>query len=344
METQTLEFESPHFLQSLFAHDHRLLELLETAFQVEIATRDGWLKIQGPPASIIQVEEVFELLESARRKGGDINPQLFQLSIENVVEGRGKENLDAMIDVRLLGSATRKPIRPRTQTQFDYLRALREHHVVFGIGPAGTGKTYLAMAHALQQLRDREIDRIILTRPAVEAGEALGFLPGDLEEKVLPYLRPLYDALYEMLEPGESQKYVEKGLIEIAPLAYMRGRTLNRACIILDEAQNTSREQMLMFLTRLGNESACVITGDPSQIDLRPAGKSGLLEAMRVLQGTAGVEFVEFQKRDVVRHPVVQRIIEAYEVGRERDEEERQQKRRQRRNGKRAEESSSDLS
>lgn len=330
METQTLEFESPHFLQSLFAHDHRLLESLESTFGVEIATRDGWLKIQGTPEAIIKVEEVFEQLEKARRKGGEIDRQIFQLSIENVVEGTGKEELDAMVDVRLLGSATRKPIRPRTRTQYDYLIALRKTHVVFGVGPAGTGKTYLAMAHALQQLRDREIDRIILTRPAVEAGEALGFLPGDLEEKVLPYLRPLYDALYEMLEPGESQKYVERNLIEIAPLAYMRGRTLNRACIILDEAQNTSREQMLMFLTRLGNESSCVITGDPSQIDLRPAGKSGLLEANRLLRGVDGVSFVEFQKRDVVRHPVVQRIIEAYEVGRERDGEERKERRSRR--------------
>ena len=330
METQTLEFESPHFLQSLFAHDHKLLEILESAFAVEIATRDGWLKIQGIPDAIVKVEEVFEQLESARRKGGDIDRQLFQLSIENVQEGRGKENLDALVDIRLLGSATRKPIRPRTHTQYEYLKALREHHVVFGIGPAGTGKTYLAMAHALQQLRDREIDRIILTRPAVEAGEALGFLPGDLEEKVLPYLRPLYDALYEMLEPGESQKYVERNLIEIAPLAYMRGRTLNRACIILDEAQNTSREQMLMFLTRLGNESACVITGDPSQIDLRPAGKSGLLEAMRILRKVKGVDFVEFKKRDVVRHPVVRRIIEAYETGREKNDDERGRSRRRR--------------
>jgi phosphate starvation-inducible protein PhoH and related proteins len=260
-------------------------------------------------------------LEGARRKGGDITPQTFQFAIENVEQGRGGEVLDAMVDIRLLGSANRQPVRPRTRTQFAYLRALREHHVVFGIGPAGTGKTYLAMAHALHMLRNREIDRIVLTRPAVEAGEALGFLPGALEEKVLPYLRPLYDALYEMLEPGESQKYVEKNLIEIAPLAYMRGRTLNRACVILDEAQNTSREQMLMFLTRLGNESSCVVTGDPSQIDLRPAHKSGLLEAMRLLHDVEGICFTEFGRRDVVRHPVVQRIIEAYETGRDADKE-----------------------
>lgn len=322
MDTQTLEFESPHFLQSLFAHDHKLLDSLETTFSVSIATRDGWLKITGTPDDIIQVEKVFEQLEAARRKGGDITPQTFQLAIENVIEGRDRRDLEQLVDIRLLGSATRKAVRPRTRTQFEYLQALRSENVVFGIGPAGTGKTYLAMAHALQQLRDREIDRIILTRPAVEAGEALGFLPGALEEKVLPYLRPLYDALYEMLEPAESQKFVERGLIEIAPLAYMRGRTLNRACIILDEAQNTSREQMLMFLTRLGNESNCVVTGDPSQIDLRPARKSGLLEAMRRLRDVDGIRFIEFQRRDVVRHPVVQRIIEAYETGRAKEEAE----------------------
>ncbi|MCB1063722.1 MAG: PhoH family protein, partial [Verrucomicrobiae bacterium] len=328
METQTLEFESPHFLHSLFAHDQKLLETLEASFNVSITTRDGWLKIVGMPDAIIQVEKVFEQLESARRKGGDITPQTFSLAVENVLQGLGGETLDAMVDIRLLGSATRKPVRPRTRTQFAYLRALREYHVVFGIGPAGTGKTFLAMAHALQQLRDREIDRIILTRPAVEAGEALGFLPGALEEKVLPYLRPLYDALYEMLEPGESQRFVERNLIEIAPLAYMRGRTLNRACVILDEAQNTSREQMLMFLTRLGSESSCIITGDPSQIDLRPAGKSGLLEAMRLLREVDGIQFIEFEKRDVVRHPVVQRIIEAYETGRELDDANRATERR----------------
>ncbi|MCB1230928.1 MAG: PhoH family protein [Verrucomicrobiae bacterium] len=323
MDTQTLEFESPHFLQSLFAHDHRLLDALESTFSVTVTTRDGWLKIAGLPESIIQVEKVFEQLEGARRKGGDITPQTFQLAIENVVENRDRRELEQMVDIRLLGSATRKAVRPRTRTQFDYLQALRTENVVFGVGPAGTGKTYLAMAHALQQLRDREIDRIILTRPAVEAGEALGFLPGALEEKVLPYLRPLYDALYEMLEPAESQKFVERGLIEIAPLAYMRGRTLNRACIILDEAQNTSREQMFMFLTRLGNESNCVVTGDPSQIDLRPTGRSGLLEAIRLLKGVDGIRFIEFQRRDVVRHPVVQRIIEAYEDGRAEEEQNR---------------------
>ncbi|MCB1236720.1 MAG: PhoH family protein, partial [Verrucomicrobiae bacterium] len=266
MDSQTLEFESPHFLQSLFAHDLNLLKRLEDAFSIAVTTRDGWLKFEGDEAAVEAARQVFEQLEKARRKGVEINARGFQFAIDQVKSGDEGESLDQMADLKLLGSATKPTVRPHTRTQYRYLMALREHHVVFGVGPAGTGKTYLAMAHALQMLRDRVIDRIVLTRPAVEAGEALGFLPGALEEKVLPYLRPLYDALYEMLEPAESQKFVEKNLIEIAPLAYMRGRTLNRACVILDEAQNASREQMLMFLTRLGNESSCVVTGDPSQI------------------------------------------------------------------------------
>jgi len=219
-------------------------------------------------------------------------------------------------DFKLVASPNKPPVTPRTSNQLAYLQALQKNDVTFGIGPAGTGKTYLAMAFALDLLKKREVDRIMVTRPAVEAGEALGFLPGDLEEKVLPYLRPLYDALNDIIEPGEAQRFAEKNLIEIAPLAYMRGRTLNRACVILDEAQNTSREQMLMFLTRLGDSSKCVVTGDPSQIDLRPHKKSGLLEAMRILRRVEGVHFAEFEVRDVVRHPVVRRIISAYEKSR----------------------------
>ena len=194
-----------------------------------------------------------------------------------------------------------------------YIKSIDAHDVVFGIGPAGTGKTYLAMACAITALKERKVNRIILTRPAVEAGEALGFLPGDLNEKIFPYLRPLYDALYDMLEPDEVEKYIERNLIEIAPLAYMRGRTLNRAFIILDEAQNTTEAQMFMFLTRLGEDSRCVITGDATQIDLRANMRSGLIEAIRVLEGTEGIDFVRFETRDVVRHRVVQRIIDAYQ-------------------------------
>ena len=314
-----LEFGNPHFLHSLFANDHSLLKLTEEVAGVRIATRDGWLKFEGEADAKARARRLFERLEALKRQGVEITPSLFRMALDAVGDPETFEAVGHLAEIRLLGSVTRPGVSPRTLGQLAYLRAMRDHEVVFGLGPAGTGKTYLAMAHALQQLRDRQIDRIILTRPAVEAGEALGFLPGDLQEKVLPYLRPLYDALYEMLETEESRRLVEKGIIEVAPLAYMRGRTLNRACVILDEAQNTSREQMLMFLTRLGEESTCVVTGDPSQIDLRPRHRSGLLEAGRVLRGVKGIHFTEFESRDVVRHPVVRRIVEAYDRERDRD-------------------------
>ncbi len=313
---KVMEFGNAHFLHSLFANDESLLRLLERKVGVRITTRDGWVKIDGDESATALTRELFDRLEGLRRNGVEISAPLFRMALESVGDHQATASMAELAAIRLLGSSTRPPVTARTLGQLNYLRAMRNHDVVFGLGPAGTGKTYLAMAHALQKLRDRECDRIILTRPAVEAGEALGFLPGDLQEKVLPYLRPLYDALYEMLEPEESRRLVEKGIIEVAPLAYMRGRTLNRACVILDEAQNTSREQMLMFLTRLGEQSTCAVTGDPSQIDLRPRSKSGLLEAMNILPNVKGVHFCQFESRDVVRHQVVRRIIEAYDRGR----------------------------
>jgi len=317
--SETLTFENPHFLQSLFANDLGLLKQMEKLFSVKVITRDGWLKIQGAQEKVTTAKSVFRTLESVLRKGGEISSHTFRLAMDQALAGNGNGevvqggSLDELADLRLLGSSSKAPVMPRTGGQLKYLKALQQHEVVFGLGPAGTGKTFLAMAHALQELKDRKIDRIIMTRPAVEAGESLGFLPGDLQEKVFPYLRPLYDALYDMLENDEAQKLIEKNLIEVAPLAYMRGRTLNRAYVILDEAQNASCEQMFMFLTRLGEASKCVVTGDPSQIDLRPRENSGLLEAMRLLGKTAGITFVHFDRSDVVRHPVVERIIEAYE-------------------------------
>lgn len=322
--SETLTFENPHFLQSLFANDLNLLKKLQDFFSIKVVTRDGWVKFVGELGDVAKAKEVFEILESVRRKGGEINAHTFRLAMERAqadergaLTAKGELSrsgaLDEFADLRLLGSATKAPVMPRTGGQLNYLKALQKYEVVFGLGPAGTGKTFLAMAHALQQLKDRKIDRIIMTRPAVEAGEALGFLPGDLQEKVFPYLRPLYDALYDMLEADEAQKLIDKNLIEVAPLAYMRGRTLNRAYVILDEGQNATREQMLMFLTRLGEESRCVVTGDPSQIDLRPRKLSGLLEAMELLRDTEGIAFTQFDRSDVVRHPVVERIIAAYE-------------------------------
>jgi phosphate starvation-inducible PhoH-like protein len=211
-------------------------------------------------------------------------------------------------------TSLRKPdVTPKTLGQKKYIETIRGHDVTFGVGPAGTGKTYLAMAMAVAALKEEKVSRIILTRPAVEAGEALGFLPGDLLEKITPYLRPLYDALYDMMSAEEIQKHMERNVIEIAPLAYMRGRTLNHAFIILDEAQNSTTEQMFMFLTRLGFSSRAIITGDPTQIDLPGHKQSGLVEAVRALKKIEGIGIVEFTKRDVVRHPLVQRIIGAYE-------------------------------
>ncbi len=322
MLEKTLEFESPHFLHSLFADDLALLREMESALGIQVTTRDSWVKLRGEEQSLNQGVALFEELEKARRRGVAISPHSFRYAIHSARQSMSENGIaeggavSGLFDFQLLSGGAKPAVTPRTQTQKEYLVSLDQHDVAFGVGPAGTGKTYLAMAYALDLLKNRKIDRIMLTRPAVEAGEALGFLPGALEEKVLPYLRPLYDAMNDMLEPSETLRFAEKNLIEIAPLAYMRGRTLNRACVILDEAQNASREQMLMFLTRLGEESKCIVTGDPSQIDLRPKSKSGLLEAMSLLQGIEGVSFTHFSRADVVRHPVVGRIIEAYDRGR----------------------------
>ncbi|CAN5241093.1 PhoH family protein [soil metagenome] len=325
METRTLEFETPQFLHSLFAHDEALLREMEAEQQIKLTTRDGWMRIEGEPAAVAGAESTFSALERARRSGGEITPHAFRIAVESGKppsgDARAPEratDVAELLSRKLLGSAKRPPVVPKTLGQLAYLKAMDANPVVFGVGPAGTGKTYLAMARALAALKAREVNRVILARPAVEAGEALGFLPGDLQEKIAPYLRPLYDAIYDMLEPAEVERYIEANMIEIAPLAYMRGRTLNRAFVILDEAQNTTEEQMLMFLTRLGEGARCVITGDPSQIDLRPRSRSGLREAMDILRETEGVAFAEFDRSDVVRHPVVQRIIEAYEKARSR--------------------------
>ena len=322
-----LDYESPYFLQSLFAGDAALLKTLERRLNITVTTRDGWLRFAGAKAAIEKARTIFEQLEKARREGSVITDHTFNFAIDSVMDspandaegsgvagnGSGKTALTELVSVKLLGTPRKPAVSPRTVGQLRYIKSINKHDVVFGIGPAGTGKTYLAMACALTALKERKVNRIILTRPAVEAGEALGFLPGDLNEKIFPYLRPLYDALYEMLEPDEVEKYIERNLIEIAPLAYMRGRTLNRAFIILDEAQNTTEAQMFMFLTRLGEDSRCVITGDETQIDLRGNMRSGLVEAIRVLDGTEGIDFIRFETRDVVRHRVVQRIIDAYQ-------------------------------
>jgi phosphate starvation-inducible PhoH-like protein len=222
--------------------------------------------------------------------------------------------LRALLDDVVLTTSSRRIVSPKGVTQQTYIQAIRSHDIVFGIGPAGTGKTYLAMAMAIRALQERQVKRIVLTRPAVEAGERLGFLPGDLAEKINPYLRPLYDALHDMMEPGRITALIERGTIEVAPLAFMRGRTLNDSFVVLDEAQNTTREQMKMFLTRLGFDSKTVITGDVTQVDLPGGAYSGLRHAEKVLSRINGIDFVYFSHTDVVRHPLVQQIVQAYDV------------------------------
>lgn len=310
-ETQTLQFESARSLAQLFANDRSLLKKLEESIGVKVTTREGWLKIEGEGTKLELARRVFDQLERARQGGLPIRRHEFQYALNSVLDS-GQSGLDELLDTRVLTSPKRPPIVPKTAGQRAYLKAIGEHDIVFGLGPAGTGKTYLAMAMAVAALKREKVTRIVLTRPAVEAGEALGFLPGDLQEKIMPYLRPLYDALYDMLDAEELQRLIERGVIEIAPLAYMRGRTLNHAFVVLDEAQNTTTEQMFMFLTRLGSESQAVVTGDPTQVDLPPNKRSGLTEALQALHEVRGIAFCHFGERDVIRHELVQSIVRAY--------------------------------
>jgi len=312
-QTDQLEFESGHFLQSLFANREALLRVLEKELKVKATTRDGWIRFEGEDEPVDCAVEFFRSLEEYRRAGSEISERLFLMTLKAATKRESAMVLGELAEYRLMGSKTKPTVVPQTLSQVEYIRAMRSSEVVFGVGAAGTGKTYLAMAQALQMLKDKEVNRLVLSRPAVEAGEALGFLPGDLQEKLYPYLRPLYDALYDMIEPEEVEKFIDQGMIEIAPLAYMRGRTLSRAFVILDEAQNTTREQMYMLLTRIGQGSRVVITGDPTQIDLKHRNDCGLREAVENLKGVEGVEQVHFEGADVVRHPVVKRIIAAYE-------------------------------
>ena len=313
--SETLNFENARAAQSLYVNDPQNLRKIEDRFGVKITTRDGWIKVDGLPEGIAKARDVFQQLHLAREKGLYIRKTEFIFALDSVGSGAAVKLPDLHAS-RIQISAKKPPIIPKSLQQKKYVEAVKTHDLIFGVGPAGTGKTFLAMAMAVAALKNEEVNRIVLTRPAVEAGEALGFLPGDLQEKIFPYLRPLYDALNDMLENDEIQRYMDKGIIEIAPLAYMRGRTLSHSFVILDEAQNTTTEQMFMFLTRLGQESKCVITGDPSQVDLPHNRKSGLIEAMQALHGTEGIFFTKFDEVDVIRHELVQRIIRAYKAHR----------------------------
>ena len=311
-ETRTLQFDSARSVQSLYANDLKLLKTMEDSLGVKVTTREGWVKLEGEPQQIDRAQRVFEQLEQARQKGVDIHKHEFSYALNSVAESR-PDSLSDVVDVKITTSPRKPPIVARTLGQRSYVEAIQKHDIVFAIGPAGTGKTYLAVAMAVAALKKEQVSRIILTRPAVEAGEALGFLPGDLQEKITPYLRPLYDSLRDMLEPEEIERSVARQTIEVAPLAYMRGRTLSNAFVILDEAQNTTTEQMFMLLTRMGPNSKCVVTGDVTQIDLPSNKRSGLVEALQALKNVPGISFVYFTERDVVRHELVRAVISAYQ-------------------------------
>lgn len=322
-------------MQTLFGTGDSYIRKVEDEFAVSVVNRDGAVKISGEKENVEKVYQLLSELLQISRKGMEIEEQ----SVNYAVMMR-KENEDdgllTMDESCICHMINGKPIQPKTQGQKKYVQAMREHMIVFGLGPAGTGKTFLAMAMAITAFRNNEVGRIILTRPAIEAGEKLGFLPGDLQSKVDPYLRPLYDALYQIMGAESFQKNMEKGLIEVAPLAYMRGRTLDNAYIILDEAQNTTGAQMKMFLTRIGFGSRVVITGDSSQKDLSAGTISGLDIASRVLSDVDEIAFCNLTSRDVVRHPLVQKIVKAYEVYEEKEKRLRERGKKTYEKGKRS--------
>lgn len=296
----------------IFGEFDKNLKIVENELGVTIVSRDNTLKIMGDEENCEKAVGVFTNLDYVATKADEISEQDVRYAI-TMAQDNISYNAAELGDGYVCVTASGKPIKAKTVGQKRYIELIRENTVVFGIGPAGTGKTYLAVAMAVDAFRKKQVSKIVLTRPAVEAGEKLGFLPGDLQNKVDPYLRPLYDALGDMLGVEGYQKYLEKGVIEVAPLAYMRGRTLDDAFIILDEAQNTTPEQMKMFLTRIGFNSKALITGDITQVDLPDGKRSGLRDAMRILKNIEGIEFIQLTYKDVVRHPLVQKIINAYE-------------------------------
>jgi len=311
MATETLHFDNARLAQALYANEPKNLRLLEDLLSLRVAAREDWISIEGEQPNVDKAKELFNILQKAVSRGATIRRQEFTQAV-NALTRNEVPPLPELSEDRIEVSNRRRAIAARTPGQKRYIESIRKNDIVIGIGPAGTGKTYLAMAMAVNALRRERVGRIILCRPAVEAGETLGFLPGSLEEKVSPYLRPLLDALYDMMDPDEIQRNMERGVIEIAPLAYMRGRTLNNAFVILDEAQNTTSEQMMMFLTRMGFDSKVVVTGDVTQVDLPGHKVSGLIQIQDVLMNIPGLAFSYFDGKDVVRHELVQKIVAAY--------------------------------
>lgn len=316
MATLTLHYENARQAQQLFDNDTKNLRLLKEQLGVQATAREGWIRLEGEQASIDSAKEVFATLQKLLEGGQRLRQREFAQTLE-MVKDNGANELKSLGEDCISTTPRKATVTPKTLGQREYVRAMKNHDVTIGAGPAGTGKTYLAMAMAVNALTRGDVSRIILTRPAVEAGEALGFLPGDLKEKLSPYLRPLHDALMDMMDAEDIKRHMERETIEIAPLAYMRGRTLNNAFVILDEAQNTTDEQMFMFLTRLGYYTKAVVTGDTTQIDLPPQKKSGLIEAIGTLSKIEEISVVRLGKRDVIRHPLVRRIIMAYEERRQ---------------------------
>ena len=312
IEENSIVIENDKIIREIFGDFDENINIIEQELGISIVIREGEIKIYGNRTSIDLGEKLIYNLIEIVKKQKKLDKQDLRYSIQLLLQGQ-VEYVNELLKEVVCVTASGKSIKPKTLGQKIYLDSINKHDIVFGIGPAGTGKTYLAMAMAVQALKNKEVNRIILTRPAVEAGESLGFLPGDLQEKVDPYLRPIYDALFDILGANSYEKYIEKGFIEVAPLAYMRGRTLDASYVILDEAQNTTNEQMKMFLTRLGFGSKAIITGDITQIDLVKGKESGLRTITKVLNNVKGIDFIFLTKNDIVRHPLVQRIIEAYD-------------------------------
>jgi len=307
-----LQIEQIEHVLVLFGNADQNIKIIEEHFGVNIVCRGTEVKITGESEAVSKAQRTIDTLLAMIQKDGNLSEQNIRY-VMTLVEQGSEQSMVQMNNSCIAVTVKGKPIKPKTLGQKKYIDAIENNTITFGIGPAGTGKTYLAVAMAVRAFRDEQVSRIILTRPAVEAGEKLGFLPGDLQDKVDPYLRPLYDAMFDMMGPENFQRNMEKGCIEVAPLAYMRGRTLDDSFIILDEAQNTTPEQMKMFLTRLGFNSKAIVTGDVTQIDLPNAGRSGLIEAVKVLKNIDDIAIMKLTEKDVVRHKLVQDIITAYE-------------------------------